>query len=69
MELSLKASDARITATDYTEPVLICHVRYLFFRSHGRIQALDLRTARPSISKLAPLVIHGKIFALSVNPC
>ena len=41
-------------ATDCTETVLICHERDLFFcRSHGRVQALDLRTARQSMQAKA----------------
>ena len=54
IELPLKASNRRIAATDCTETVLICHERDLFFcRSHGRVQALDLRTARQSMQAKA----------------
>ena len=54
IELPLKASNRRIAATDCTETVLICHDRDLFFcRSRGRVQALDLRTARQSMQAKA----------------
>ena len=53
MQLPLKASNTRTAATDCTETVLICHERDLFCRSHGRVQALDLRTARQSMQAKA----------------
>ena len=45
-----ETSNTRIAATDCKETVLIGHERDPFFcRSHGRVQALDLRTARQSM--------------------